>query len=118
MTLDDQVDRPVEQRMTWCHVLSQRSALGRDEIFLERHTLVLAQHGSTRADLTVTAAQFGRDLADLEPAWLAFPDDPSDVGEGLVWPMRWQGGARIPRLRRGCPPRPLEPLGAGPRCRP
>jgi len=107
VTLDDQVDRPVEQRMTWCHVLSQRSALGRDEIFLERHTLVLAQHGSTRADLTVTAAQFGRDLADLEPAWLAFPDDPSDVGEGLVWPMRWQGGARIPRLRRGCPPRPL-----------
>src|ERR1035438_5762978 len=28
VTLDDQVDRPVEQRMTWCQVLSQRQGLG------------------------------------------------------------------------------------------
>src|ERR1022692_462256 len=82
VALDDQVHRPVEQRMTWCHVLSQRPALRQDETLLKRHALVLAQHGSTRTDLTVTAAQFYRDMADLEPARLALPDDSTYLPEG------------------------------------
>ena len=67
VALDDQVDRPVEQGMAWRHVLGKRPALDRDEIFLEGHALVPAQEGSAEADLTVPAAQFGRDVADLEP---------------------------------------------------
>ena len=79
VALDDQVDRPVEQRMAGRDVLRHRSSPGRDELLLERDPLVPAQQGSSPADLAVAVTQLGRDVGDLEAAWLAL----------LTTPPRW-----------------------------
>ncbi|MGH3185521.1 MAG: hypothetical protein ACRDOE_26950 [Streptosporangiaceae bacterium] len=115
VTLDDQVDGPVEQGVAWRHVLGQRPALRGDETFLEGHTLIPAHQGSSHTDLAITETQFSWDVADLEPARFTFPNDSADVREsrqeeGADEVLRaLLPGGRLDlrhRPRRGCRPAP------------